>query len=287
MKALCLAFLSGIIGISSVWAKLYDFNTPEQWNDFYNPSSSLWGNTQTGGISNSPWVETTSVGNNTVPYFKVLKNSFDTTDLDSFTVGVSFLWESHPDYGVVTSGANAQLTIGIGRSSDEGKDFEPRFSGSGFGAETADMIALGIQVRSGSPNVVVPRSGLIVSSSNITYNQDNNKEVTLTQGEWYELEAVFEKGFIENSFDITLNLYSLTSDGERVGEALFSYEINRINMNLTGNDVHAFFGNVSRRFDNIAGIDNFYVQIPENSSIGLGVLGLFLLGYIKRRRVTR
>lgn len=257
-------------------AALYDYNTAEQWDDFYRPGAAIWSRATSGGIADTGWAVLAS-GNSTVPGFQLLNQKFS-SDVDSFTLGVSFQWQSHAEHGVSTSGPNAALLLGIGRSGNN-ENFVPRFSGSDIGVESANMIAIGIGL-TGTANVVRGTGGTLVNQERAFFNSGSSN-TALVQGNWYAMEVVFEKGLIADSFDVTMNLYNSDNSGNR-GGLLLSYTVNRANAALMDEEVNVFVGGFSQRYANISGVDNFYVQIPEPSLAGWMALVLLGLGCAKR-----
>lgn len=263
----------------------YDFNDEAQYTDaFYKAGlGTVLNYSASGGIGDSGWV-TLGNPNNSIPGMLVA-NQKVSADGDSISLGVSFYWEGAS--GALGTGHNDVIWVGIGKSGDPDIPFLPRNSGSDpLAIESAQelRIALRLPPKGDGSTVDFRVSGS--KDQTRFWGGDNGSTVSLTEGEWYRLEATFSKAVISTGWDISVDLMEMSASGEK-GDNIMSWTTpSQYNEALTSGDVNVLVGTRAQRFSNIKGFDDFIV-IPEPTIGALAVGGVLFMAMLRGRNIEK
>ncbi len=277
VAALSLAFLSTLGSASAV---LYDFNTTNQLDDYFNKGTTSGSGTgslttaSSGGLSNSGSLAIpTAVGNDSFLY--TTKSAFSSIQ-PTFVVSVYFQAKA-----ATIAGAALTTTIGL-------VDQSPTISTVGTApvgipdASAANSFTLSL--RNAGSGTGSGLSYSLSSYNNAASLSGSSSSITLTDGSWYQLSATYVYNG-SGSYTLTGQIYSSDSSGV-LGAALLTTAPSwtATNTGLSDGDVYGLLSSQNGNRRGLGRLDNMAL-VPEPSTVALVGLGLFAsISLLRRRR---
>lgn len=263
-------------------AETYTFETEEQFADSFTRSGQdTFAYSANGGIGGGGGIVSKSGSSSSARGYLTTTETF--TANTSITMSVNFQWQT------ANLNTGDVLVIGFGSAGEGDTSFQPYAGNNGTSSGTnGNELHLGLSV-TGSLNQIRFTGSHLQNGTLENFISNSLTYQTLTEGQWYFLEANFVLNDEQTGFNLSVGLFAANADGSK-GATIYVWDAPaKINSNLVGSTAHAYMVSRLGHYSGIAAIDNFYVStipapVPEPSTASVAALGLGAFAYLARRR---